>query len=243
MYGLDTFQTVGFMLYGQVGEAACKPFTMEFCSLHPLVLLNISPVGLSKPDVLRLISPMQVPGVQVPDIGHKFLLLRKKLCICEISWLWVFILGVCLWWDHVSATFTHLIVDFVLCCRGALWLVFGSFFFFNRECSLCSCRFAVSMRGGEFRTFLGLLLNHLPRLTLVLFIIPLVLVLLLYQKVYKVESLRGERDSLNIVIIHGNSVRIKHYWNTEEASHNWELSWSLKDYRNERSEFVHYYFY
>ena len=86
MYGLDTFQTVGFMLYGQMGEAACKPFHNGISVPYtPLVLLNISPVGLSKPDVLGLISPMQVPGVRVPDIGHKFLLLRKKLCICEIS--------------------------------------------------------------------------------------------------------------------------------------------------------------
>lgn len=79
------FSNCGFYVVWPVGEAACKPFHNGISVPYtPLVLLNISPVGLSKPDVLRLISPMQVPGVQVPDIGHKFLLLRKKLCICEI---------------------------------------------------------------------------------------------------------------------------------------------------------------
>ena len=135
MYGLDTFQTVGFMLYGQVGEAACKPFHNGISVPYtPLVLLNISPVGLSKPDVLGLISPMQVPGVRVPDIGHKFLLLRKKLCICEICLIVSLHTGGGVFDGTMSASFTHLIVDLVLCCRGALWLVFRSFFFYlNRE--------------------------------------------------------------------------------------------------------------
>ena len=136
MYGLDTFQTVAFMLYGQVGEAACKPFhngiSIPYTSL---ALLDISPVGLSKPDVLGLISPMQVPSIWVPDIGHKFLLLRKKLCICEISLIVSLHTGGGVFDGTMSlASFTHLIVNLVLCCRGAFSLVFRSFFFFfNRE--------------------------------------------------------------------------------------------------------------
>jgi len=86
MYGLDTFQTVAFMLYGQVGEAACKPFHNGISIPYtPLVLLDISTVDLQSQMFWGLISSMQVQRVRVPDIGHKSLLLRKKLCICEIS--------------------------------------------------------------------------------------------------------------------------------------------------------------
>ena len=69
-----------------MGEPACKPFKSGISIPYtPLILLDISPGGLSKPDVLGLISSTQVPRVQVPDTGHKLLLLRKKLCVCEIS--------------------------------------------------------------------------------------------------------------------------------------------------------------
>lgn len=40
---------------------------------------------VSKPNVLGLISPMQVPRAGVLDVGHKPSLLREKLRICELS--------------------------------------------------------------------------------------------------------------------------------------------------------------
>ena len=81
-----TLQTVVFVLYGQVGESACKPIKSGISIPYsPLVLLDISPVDLQSQMFWGLISSMQVQRVRVPDIGHKSLLLRKKLGICEIS--------------------------------------------------------------------------------------------------------------------------------------------------------------
>ena len=84
-YGLDTFQTVAFVLDCQVGESACKSFKSGISIPYsPLVFLDVSPVGFQSQMFWGLISPVQVPRVGVPDVGHKFLLLREKLCIFEI---------------------------------------------------------------------------------------------------------------------------------------------------------------
>ena len=81
-----TLQTVVFVLYGQVGESACKPIKSVISIPYtPLVLLDISPGGLQRQMFWGLISSMQVSRVGVPDIGQKLLLLRKKLCMCEIT--------------------------------------------------------------------------------------------------------------------------------------------------------------
>ena len=102
-----------FVLYGQVGESACKPIKSGISIPYsPLVLLDISTVDLQSQMFWGLISSMQVQRVRVPDIGHKSLLLRKKLCICEISLIVSLHTGDGVFDGTMSlASFTHLIVD------------------------------------------------------------------------------------------------------------------------------------
>lgn len=50
----------------------------------PLILLDISPIDFKGQMFWEMIVLLQVPRVKMPDMGHKPLLLREKLYICNI---------------------------------------------------------------------------------------------------------------------------------------------------------------
>lgn len=62
------------------------------------------------------------------------------LDVGSLSWEWG------LWQDHLSVSPAYLIVGFLsfAWCIGVTQLVFD-FFFFEGNCSVCNCRFSVSM--------------------------------------------------------------------------------------------------
>lgn len=78
---------------------------------------------------------------------------RKKLFACEVSpdggsphWGWCFFGR-----PHLCLSDISCCGPFIICCGGGVHLVQV---FFRGNCSICSCRFGVSMGGGPFRIFL-----------------------------------------------------------------------------------------
>lgn len=112
---------------------------------------------LSKQEVWGLVSQAQVFTFEVPHIGFKPLASGKSSAFW-VSSGWCVALGR---WkrfvvDCVSPPTRWHVGFFSFPARvGVRQLVFGCFFFFFQDnCSICSCRFHVSEGGGAFRILL-----------------------------------------------------------------------------------------
>lgn len=75
-YSLGAFPTAVFSLGLKASEASLEPFkkavSIFYSTLGPL---DISPVGFPSQIFWGgLMSPAQIPGVGVPDVGHQILL-------------------------------------------------------------------------------------------------------------------------------------------------------------------------
>ena len=67
-----TFQTAAFTLVPRASESAREPFKRNVSVPYsPLGPLDVSPVGFPSQTFWGLISPLQVPRVGAPNVGHK----------------------------------------------------------------------------------------------------------------------------------------------------------------------------
>lgn len=108
-----------------------------------LGILEMKPTDIQSQLFWGLISPMQVPRVGVPNVA----------CSSEISSVFVRSLSLV---DHSTrhgfGESVSQCVLFVFCCEGGVQLVFTSFV--EKNCSMCSYRFGLSMGEGELWVFL-----------------------------------------------------------------------------------------
>lgn len=98
---------------------------------------------------------IQIPRFGTLMWGMNHLVLREKIWICEIP-------PGCglphgggngdIWRDCLCLSYPPWCDPFIICCEGAVQLVFRSFF--RGNCSICSCLFGVFMGRGEFRCFM-----------------------------------------------------------------------------------------
>ena len=82
MYDLGTFQTAAFVMGPGVSESAGEPF--KDGNSGTMILLHISPIGFQSQMFWGFVSLVQVPRVELPDLYHRPLNFRKKLCVCKI---------------------------------------------------------------------------------------------------------------------------------------------------------------
>lgn len=155
-----------------MSESVCGLFNSRVSvSYNLLGLLDTSHVWFSKSDILGVCLSSANPEVLCACCrALNPSLLREKLHICEIPstcgslcWGWGF------WWDYVSACpipFDVPFFSFVVQSCSASFRVF-----FRETCSMCNCRFDVSLGVGEFKVFLSsswilkiLILWHLTKL-------------------------------------------------------------------------------
>lgn len=74
MYGLGNFQTADFMLSPKVYKFVHEPSKSKICIPYsPMVLLNLSLIGFQSQTFRELLSLVQIPRAEVPDVGHKLL--------------------------------------------------------------------------------------------------------------------------------------------------------------------------
>lgn len=189
-----------------------SPLRVESPFLIALWFFWHQPCWSSKPDVLGLISSMQVPRAQVPDIGTACSSGRSlylwDLIDCGLHPLEVgFLVGPCL------CLFIHLTVDLVLYCRGAVWLVFRSFSYFHREYCLYVAVDLLCPWEENAGPFLGCYwtTSH-PLLFFFLFFLFLFSFFFCIKNCIR-DRPYGERErQFKYSMISGNNVRIKHYW-------------------------------
>lgn len=121
-----------FSLGLEASEASLEPLTRGisvFCStLGPL---DISPGGFPSQTFWGLMSPVQIPGVGVPDVGHQTL-----LCVATPGLGFLVRPYLCLsYWSGCGLS--------TLCCEEPVHLVFRG------KCSLCSCRRGMAIAGSS----------------------------------------------------------------------------------------------
>lgn len=85
---------------------------------------------------------MQIPRVEVPYGSTNPSLSREKLQICETSPI---LMGF-LVRTHLCLFYPYQCVLFIVCCEGAVRLVFR--YFFRENCSMCNCRFCTCGGSG-----------------------------------------------------------------------------------------------
>lgn len=74
MYGLGSFQTADFVLSPRVDEFVHEPLKSKISTPYSLmVLLNLSLIGFQSQTFQELFALVQIPRVEVPNVGHKLL--------------------------------------------------------------------------------------------------------------------------------------------------------------------------
>ena len=127
---LGTLQTAGSALGLEASESACGPFKSSIPAPYsPLDFLDVSPIGCQSQTLRGLVSPVQVPGVGVPDEGHKPLTPQRDASdLWDPSLLWVTMLGVGLLARlRLCLTYPSWCGPFIIHCEGAVHLAFRSF--------------------------------------------------------------------------------------------------------------------
>lgn len=135
----------------------CEPTLNKSISVpySPLVLLNMSLVVFQSQTFWRL-SLHSDPKVWHSDVRHEPLGTQgedldlwdpSRLWVATWGWEWWYLERLCL-----CLSYPPWCDPFIICCEGAVQLVFRSFF--RGNCSICSCIFGVFMGRGEFRCFM-----------------------------------------------------------------------------------------
>lgn len=111
-------------------------------------------------------SPLLAPGISVLDMGKILSISWRKYIHLQNKRVFFRMPPICRWphlewylgWDCVSASPTFLDESLCLFCGVIVHLPSGPFE--RKNISICICKFAVSVRRGEFRSYITILNCH-----------------------------------------------------------------------------------